>query len=328
MKPSTAVGKFLQFLAFVTGGTLLIAFTSTLAVSGADDKKQFSNKDSKSPYRTPEKSPGVEVRFTDNSLLKLKLDDDRLEFTTPYGKLYIPVSDIQRIDFATRVAPETAKRIQLAVKNLGSSEFYSRDSASTELMTLGLLAYPALLEAAKDKDPEVVRRADDLLERLRGSVPEEELQIRNFDVIQTENSKIAGWVQGTALKATTGQFGPVQLKLEDLRSFHSLTIVPVNDDNGSAPDPGNLVNFQNQLGKTFAFRVTGATNGSVWGTDLYTADSNLASAAVHAGVLKVGQTKVVHVKIVAAPPVFQSSTRHGVSSSAYGFYPGAYQVMR
>jgi hypothetical protein len=261
-------------------------------------------------------------------VLKLKLDDDRLEFTTPHGKLFIPVFEIYKIDFATRVCSDTGKRIQTAIRNLGSSDFRLRESASAELSSFGSSAYAALLDASKDKDPEVVRRADDLLERLRSSVPEEELDIRKHDVIYTEDSKIAGWIQGDAMKATTTQFGPVQLRLVDLRSLRSLTGSLAGDDAAVALDPGNLVNFQNQAGKSFAFRVTGAVNGSVWGTDVYTTDSNLASAAVHAGVLKAGQTKVIRVKIVGSPPTFQGSSRNGVSSSAYGFYPGAYQVVR
>jgi hypothetical protein len=305
-----------------------LLLVGSVLIAGAGEKKQTVDKNSEST------SPGgsgkcllAEVRFTDNSLLKLKLEDERLELLTPYGRLFIPVVDIRRIDFATRVSPEASKRIQIAIKNLGSSEFRQRETASAELQTLGLAAYPALQEAGKDKDLEVVRRAGDLLEKLCNSVPEEERHIRKQDVIQTEDSKICGWIQGTGLRATTSQFGPVQLKLADLRSLRSQAASEPEEDNAAAPDPGNLVNFQNQLGKTFTFRVTGAVNGSIWGTDVYTADSNLACATVHAGVLKAGQTKVIKVKIVTSPQTFQGSSRHGVTTMAYGPYPGAFQVL-
>src|SRR5262249_27253689 len=154
----------------------------------ASDKKQAVDKSSEStsPAEAGRKCLAVEVRFTDNSLLKLKLEDERLEFLTPYGRLFIPVADIHRIDFATRVSPEATKRIQMAIKNLGSSEFRQRETASAELQTLGLAAYPALQEASKDKDLEVVRRVGNLLEKLCTTVPEEERQIRKQDVIQTE----------------------------------------------------------------------------------------------------------------------------------------------
>jgi hypothetical protein len=319
----------MTFLAKTLSLTSILLVLSTVAVRADEKKPNGDNGNRSAPTNSAELKPiAVEVRFTDNSVLKLKLEGERLEFVTPYGKLLIPVSDVHRIDFATRVSPEGAKRIQSAIKSLGSSEFRQREAASTELLTLGFAAYPALLEASKDKDLEVVRRASDLLEKVSSSIPEEERQIRKHDVIQTEDSKISGWVQGTGLRATTAQFGSVQLKLADLRSLRSLAIPEPEEDNAAASDPGNLVNYQNQVGKTLAFRVTGVVNGSVWGTDIYTADSSVASAAVHAGALKAGQTKVVRVKIVASPQAFQGSNRHGITSAAYGPYPGAFQFLR
>jgi hypothetical protein len=98
-------------------------------------------------------------------------------------------------------------------------------------------------------------------------------------------------------------------------------------DTGDAqPDPGNLVAFQTQIGQSFSFSVTGQTGGPLWGTDVYTTDSALACAAVHAGKVRPGERKVVRVTIVTPPPGFQGSTRNGVTSSAYGPYPGAYRV--
>ena len=41
---------------------------------------------------------------------------------------------------------------------------------------------------------------------------------------------------------------------------------------------------------TLVCEVTGSSQGTVWGTDLYTDDSSIPAAAVHAGVLKDGET--------------------------------------
>jgi hypothetical protein len=95
-----------------------------------------------------------------------------------------------------------------------------------------------------------------------------------------------------------------------------------------APDPGNLTAYQGQVGQTLYFRVTGSRDGSLWGTDVYTTDSALATAAVHAGVLREGQTGTVKVKIVPPPPAFQGSTRNGVTSGDWEAYPSAFQVSR
>ena len=52
----------------------------------------------------------------------------------------------------------------------------------------------------------------------------------------------------------------------------------------------------------------------MWGTDVYTSDSTLATAAVHAGVLQPGQTGVVKVTILPGQAAYQGSTRNSVRS--------------
>ena len=61
---------------------------------------------------------------------------------------------------------------------------------------------------------------------------------------------------------------------------------------------------------------------------MYTTDSQLATAAVHAGAVRAGQTGVVKVTMLASPPAFQGSSRNGVTSNPYGPYPAAYRVGR
>jgi hypothetical protein len=91
-------------------------------------------------------------------------------------------------------------------------------------------------------------------------------------------------------------------------------------------DPGMLYNLNSQVGRVFHFRVTGAQGGPLWGTDIYTTDSMLAAAAVHAGVLKLGQTGVVKVTILPGQATYRESDRHGVSSSSWGTYSASFMV--
>ena len=78
----------------------------------SDDTPKPPDKDEgpKTPGKPALPAGSVEVRFTDNSTLKLVLRDERLSLASPYGKLSIPVADIRRIDFATRISEEAAKR--------------------------------------------------------------------------------------------------------------------------------------------------------------------------------------------------------------------------
>lgn len=91
-------------------------------------------------------------------------------------------------------------------------------------------------------------------------------------------------------------------------------------------DPGNLSGYQRKIDQTFFFEVTGAVNGAVWGTELYTCDSSLAAAAVHAGVLKVGQRGIVKVTILRSPNEHLGSVANGVRSRDWGAFPASYTV--
>ncbi len=88
--------------------------------------------------------------------------------------------------------------------------------------------------------------------------------------------------------------------------------------------PVNLVGYRNRVGQTFEFTVTGAASGAVWGTDVYTDDSSISRAAVHAGLVAVGQTKTVVVTILSGQSSYPSSTRNGVSTSSWGAWSGSF----
>jgi LCCL domain len=91
-------------------------------------------------------------------------------------------------------------------------------------------------------------------------------------------------------------------------------------------DPGSLTAHRASVGKTLLFEVTGSDSGSVYGTGVYTDDSALAAAAVHAGVLAVGQKGVVKVTILPGQDSYSGSTRHGITSSEWGNWQGSFRV--
>lgn len=86
----------------------------------------------------------------------------------------------------------------------------------------------------------------------------------------------------------------------------------------------NLQIYRAELGQNLAFMITGSTGGNVWGTDVYTDDSNLAVAAVHAGVIANGQTKIVHIQAGPGQSAFQGSTNNGVASMNFDVWPGSF----
>jgi hypothetical protein len=302
------------------------------------------------PGGKPAGPAALEMSLLDGSTVKVTLRDERLEVRTVFGTLQVPASEVQSIEFGRRIPPAAAKKAEAAVLNLGSAEYKTRQAAMAELEALGERAYPALLRAEASNDKEVARRAKELLTRLRESVPEGELERPEDDVIQTRGMRLVGRLTADTLPVRTFAFGEQRVQLADVRSLGMVgTTVAVQD---VQPDPGNLLRFQGLVGKSFYFQVTGgapratgrrggggfagsggaagpvAVGGVVYGSGTYTTDSTLALAAVHAGVLKEGETGLVKVTVLGPQASFAGTTRNGVTSSAFGFYPASYKVSK
>src|SRR5262245_245206 len=94
----------------------------------------------------------------------------------------------------------------------------------------------------------------------------------------------------------------------------------------AADAPPTMADLCDPVGATFYFRVRGMTEGSLWGTDVYTGDSSIATAAVHAGLVAVGESAIVKATAVAPLSRYQGSMRHGVTSHDFGRYGTAYRL--
>jgi LCCL domain len=92
------------------------------------------------------------------------------------------------------------------------------------------------------------------------------------------------------------------------------------------PDPGTLSNHRGQAGKPLFFEVTAHGNGSLWGTGIYTDDSTLATVAVHAGILRVGEKGIIKVTLLPGQGAYQASVQNGISSGGWGAWTGSYKV--
>lgn len=97
-------------------------------------------------------------------------------------------------------------------------------------------------------------------------------------------------------------------------------------DEPALPNPGNMVGYRERVGETFFFLVRADTEGRAWGSGVYTDDSMLATAAVHAGALPRGVTGVVKVTMLPGRESYPGSTRHGVTTDSCGPWHGSYMV--
>ncbi|MDC0713472.1 S8 family serine peptidase [Stigmatella sp. ncwal1] len=99
----------------------------------------------------------------------------------------------------------------------------------------------------------------------------------------------------------------------------------------TTPPPANncstysFTSYRGQNGKQISCTCGAVTGGAVWGTDLYTDDSNACVAAVHAGVIPASGGTVT-VTIQPGQSSYTGSTRNGVTTYSYGSWAGSFSV--
>lgn len=78
----------------------------------------------------------------------------------------------------------------------------------------------------------------------------------------------------------------------------------------------NLVPYSNQVGQQFSlYCEPGGTLHPVWGTGIYSSNSSVCSAAVHAGIIRPSMGGQVNIEMTTNPGSYSGTTRNGVSSS-------------
>ncbi len=68
------------------------------------------------------------------------------------------------------------------------------------------------------------------------------------------------------------------------------------------------------------------TAGSLWGTDTYTDDSSVCTAAVHTGVITLADGGEVTFSMLPGEESYEGSTANGVTSNEYGAWSGSFRV--
>jgi hypothetical protein len=91
----------------------------------------------------------------------------------------------------------------------------------------------------------------------------------------------------------------------------------------------NAVSLRGKNGARFAFNCRpNGSGGSVWGTDIYTDDTSICTAAVHAGLITFASGGRVTIEIRAGQQSYAGTSRNGVSSASYGTWHGSFIFVR
>src|ERR1700694_2206584 len=95
----------------------LFIIATLIVVSGGQTQNGAKN----------DNSGEVEILFTNGSLIRLTMVQEKIDIETLYGKLSVPLRDIRRIEFGLHVPEGMDKKVEAAIKRLGSGDFTERD---------------------------------------------------------------------------------------------------------------------------------------------------------------------------------------------------------
>jgi beta-lactamase regulating signal transducer with metallopeptidase domain len=105
--------------------------------------------------------------------------------------------------------------------------------------------------------------------------------------------------------------------------YDAFTVFNAND-----PIKGAIQALRGQPASNIVVEVEGADlkSGHVWGTDIYSDDSSVAAAAVHAGLLRPGEKGLLRVILMPGQASYTGSERHSVKSESFGQWPGSFKL--
>lgn len=87
----------------------------------------------------------------------------------------------------------------------------------------------------------------------------------------------------------------------------------------------SAVEYRGKIGEVVEFECpSGGSEHEIWGTNVYTDDSSVCTAAVHAGLLTFDGGGEVTINIERGLDDYLPTASNGVVSSAYGPWPGAF----
>ena len=92
----------------------------------------------------------------------------------------------------------------------------------------------------------------------------------------------------------------------------------------------NAVEHRAQTGDEFTYDCPPADESridSVWGTEVYTDDSSICTAAVHVGAITIDDGGEVTIEITAGEDSYEGTEQNGIESLDYGPWGGSFIIV-
>lgn len=144
-------------------------------------------------------------------------------------------------------------------------------------------------------------------------------------IVGTVAAVTAAWVLGgCSIDADTGAAVP-----SGYVGVHAYTTLPASSETAAGVEWGTSATvYRGRIGLRVKYDCPiNGNGGSVWGTDIYTDDSSVCSAAVHFGRISAATGGSVVIEIREGRSSYASTSRNGVTTTAYGEWPGSFIVL-
>lgn len=269
------------------------------------------------------------VELRDGASLPVWPEPQTITFTLEQGRLSIPIVEVDRITLAARPTDERRQMIDGLIQAVASKSPQAAQ-AIDRLKALGVEAFPIVKQYCDALPEGQSGGVEELLTAWEESGAIGKSELAGFDVIVVGEDRFVGRIEETSLLFRSQSLGGLTIEIGDLATLAKAEVAETAEEAATGevlPDPGSLIQFSHKLNEKLRFQVVGAADGSVWGSDLYTADSSLATAAVHAGALEIGESGIVVVEILPGENAYESSVQNGISSRPWNAYSLSYRII-
>ena len=99
-------------------------------------------------------------------------------------------------------------------------------------------------------------------------------------------------------------------------------------DTSVDPWRANATMYRGRDGEQFEYECpAGGEPDTVWGTDVYTDDSSVCTAAVHVGLITLEEGGSVTIEIRPGEDSYESTERNGIETSPYPAWGGSFVIV-
>ena len=164
--------------------------------------------------------------------------------------------------------------------------------------------------------------------------------MRSYETRKFDRSNIGLWVVLLVTTIVVVTAGCSKLKNDNSAAntgggSHSETASAASTPPANTPassEPGkptpweaNADSLNGKDGETMTLACSpNGTLHNVWGSDVYTADSSICTAAVHSGLITLQQGGTVTIELRPGRNIYGASERNGVTSQTYGSWPHSF----